>query len=78
MFDWGIMHWWPAMFLSLLFWILIIAVIVWAVKYITGHSRSTPAGRRYDDSALRILRERYARGEIDREEFESKRRDLGG
>jgi putative membrane protein len=41
--------------------------IRWLVKA-TGRSRS--------DAALAILRERYARGEIDREEFEAKRRDL--
>ena len=30
------------------------------------------------DSALEILRQRYARGEINKEEFEAKRKDLGG
>ena len=58
-----------------LFWILLIVVIVWAVKAVTG-SRNNPSERR--KSALDILRERYARGEIDKEEFEQKRKDLGG
>jgi len=30
------------------------------------------------DSALEILRQRYARGEINKEEFEGKKKDLGG
>lgn len=54
----------------LLFWAAVIFVIVWAV-------RSTDGPRRRDgDSASRILDERFARGEIDREEYEERRRIL--
>jgi uncharacterized membrane protein len=33
---------------------------------------------RRSDAAVAILRERYARGEISKEEFDAKMRDLGG
>ena len=57
-----------------LFWILLIVVIVWAVKAVIGSS-SNPSEKR--KSALDILKDRYAKGEIEREEFEQKRKDLG-
>jgi uncharacterized membrane protein len=44
------------------------------VKWLADQS-STGKGSR-DRSPLEILRERYARGEINREEYEQKRRDL--
>ncbi|MCG6870255.1 MAG: SHOCT domain-containing protein [Gammaproteobacteria bacterium] len=56
-----------------LFWILLIVLAVWAVRAMT--SNTNQAGRR-GGTALEILEERYARGEIDREEYEEKRRDL--
>lgn len=57
----------------ILWWVSIIAVIVATVKWLaTGSSGSSSR----EKTALDILKERYARGEIDREEFEQKRRDL--
>ena len=52
-------------------WVLVIAAIVAAVWWLTQYGRPTPR-----NGALDILRERYARGEISREEYESRRRDL--
>ena len=70
------MWWWmPAGMLVVgLFWILVIAAIVAAVWWVVGQRR--PGGTIPTDRALEILRERYARGEISREEFEARRRDL--
>ncbi len=59
----------------LLFWGLIIAAIVVLVRGFGGSSRGN-APRLPEKTALDILRERYARGEIDKAEFEEKRRDL--
>lgn len=59
----------------LLFWALFILGIFAFIKWLAGDagSRGAPAQK----SALQILEERYARGEIEREEFEQKKRDLG-
>ena len=60
-----------------LFWIFVILVIVALLKSLFTGTRSPPERER-DKTALDILKERYARGEIERDEFEQKRRDLGG
>ncbi|MDO8207383.1 MAG: SHOCT domain-containing protein [Gallionella sp.] len=68
-YGWG----WGGMgFGMLLFWGLLIAAIVMLVKC----SRGGGACGQRDKSALDILKERYARGEIERDEFEQKKRDL--
>jgi len=57
------------------FWALVVAGIVVVAKAMGGPGRPTS---NLDDgsSAMRILEERFARGEIDREEFEDRRNAL--
>ena len=64
-FGWGWM---------LLVLIIIISLAVWLVRVMfpQGGSTGTPT----EDDPLDIARHRYARGEIDREEFENIRREL--
>jgi len=60
----------------LLWWILIILGIVVLIKWLFGGSSRRDSGTA--DRALEILKERYARGEIGKDEFDQKRRDLSG
>lgn len=56
--------------MMIVFWAAVIYLIVWAVR-----SSATP-DLREEDSALRILDERLARGEIDGEEYRERRQVL--
>ena len=55
----------------IVFWAAIIALIIWIVKKLTSKS-----GTASSSGALDIAKERYARGEITKEEFEQIKRDL--
>ena len=59
-------------------WILVIVLVVWGVKTVMESQGSGESDRRVSRgrSALDILKERYARGEIDSGEFEEMRRKL--
>ncbi len=57
--------------LMILFWILVVVGIVALVKYTAGDGKSKSS-----KNALNILKERYAKGEIDKNEFEVRRKDL--
>jgi putative membrane protein len=64
------------MIFMLLFWVLIIAGIVLAVKWLVEQGRWGGAPASGGESAVDILKKRYARGEIGKEEFEAKKKDL--
>ena len=64
---WGVFM----MLAMLLFWGLVIAGIVLVIRWLARQG-----GGAGSDAALEILRQRYARGEINKEEFEAKKRDL--
>lgn len=60
-----------------LIWILILGVVVYVIY--VAVTRSSGGGRRPPSAANdaeEILRQRFARGDIDREEYESRLREL--
>ena len=72
-----------------LVWVLVllvglIALVIWIVKVMfpqNGHERTVPEREsdrdfQREESALEIARQRYARGEISREEFSRLKEDL--
>ena len=61
------------MIFMLLFWVGVVLLVVWGVRNL-GNTR---VERDTSNRALEILEERYARGEIDSEEFNRRRSELG-
>ncbi|HEX6268298.1 MAG TPA: SHOCT domain-containing protein [Burkholderiales bacterium] len=60
----------------LLFWVLVILGIVVLVRWLAGGPREDwPRGDA--PRALDILKARYAKGELTREQFEQMKRDIG-
>ena len=59
----------------ILWWVLLILGIIVLVKWLAGGPARDERGT--GSRALEILKERYARGEIGKEEFEQKKRDIG-
>jgi putative membrane protein len=80
MWGYGLTYSWGGMFLmllSMLFWFALLGALIWAlVRWVTrtGVSSGTPGS----PSAVEILQQRYARGEIDDATFERMRQQLLG
>lgn len=64
--NWWYMGWWGPL-LGLLWFVLLGLFLYWLVRTLVPERR---------DKALEILKERYARGEIDKETFERMKREL--
>jgi putative membrane protein len=79
---WGYSWNWGAMLLMggwMLLWLLVLGGVIWALARVLMRSSqpATPGGQA-PDRALDLLRERYARGEVDAETYESMRARLRG
>ncbi|MFQ6618306.1 MAG: SHOCT domain-containing protein [Fidelibacterota bacterium] len=75
-FDFGLG--WGGMFLGPLIWIIIIIGLVFIIKWALEQGRSSSKSDEHvvRETPLEILKKRYARGEIDKEEDEEKKRTL--
>ena len=69
--DWG----WLALLLNALFWAVIISLIIWLVVRMSRHGYWMHEAQD-SQKALDIAKERYAKGEIDHEEFEKIKKNL--
>lgn len=56
-----------------LFWILVALGVIYLIKYLVGTGKDS---ERKADRAVEILKERYAKGEISKEEYEQKKKEL--
>ncbi len=75
-YDWGMHYMWGAtgigmMLMMILFWGLIIVGLVFGIRWLVAEGRESRS-----DTALDILRQRYARGDISKEEFETRKREI--
>ncbi|MFQ6032847.1 MAG: SHOCT domain-containing protein [Candidatus Zixiibacteriota bacterium] len=68
---WGFGGWF-----MMVFWIVVIVGIVFLVKWLIQPGRTGGQAPQKEETPLDILKKRYARGEIDKEEFEQKKKDL--
>jgi len=68
------MGWFGGIFM-IVFWVAVIAGFFLLVRWVATSSRKGDWGSR-DETPLEILKKRYARGEINKEEFEERKKDL--
>lgn len=74
MSGWGMGYGFFGWLMMFLFWILIIAAVVLGVRWFIDQGKLK--GSSVEETPLDILKKRFASGEIDKDEFETMRREL--
>lgn len=75
MMDWGSGMGGFGIILNIIIWVAVIIGIVFLVRWMAGFAKQKDQATK-EDSALEILKKRYANGEISKEEFEQKKKDI--
>lgn len=71
--GWGVGDWLMMSLSMVAFWAVVIAAVVWVVRASGNDRVSASSGRSVVVSADDVLAERFARGEIDEDEFTRRR-----
>ncbi len=67
------------LFGMVLVWILLIAGSVWLIKALfSGNIKKTSENKDQEEQAIEILNKRYARGELNKDEYDVMKNDLAG
>lgn len=72
----GMMNGFGGMGLMAIVWIVFIGIIIWAIVAAVQNSTESKSQGSAAGSALDVIKKRYARGEIDKAEFNEKKKDL--
>ena len=72
--GWGGMFMGPLM--MIIFLVVTVGAVVLIVRWFGGFGHGPKAGGAHGSQAIQILEERFARGEIDKDEFDERRRIL--
>jgi putative membrane protein len=67
---------WLTLLILVLKVVIVIAIIYLAIRFLSKYLGIKSEAKVKEDSALVILRERYAKGEIETEEFRQKEKEL--
>lgn len=67
--GWGWGGWFLMTLVMVVFWALVITAVVLAIRYVSGGSDQRQRPTRESSRAEDVLAERFARGEIDEDEF---------
>ncbi len=68
--------WGGGMWFGWIFWLVIIGAIVWLVMNQSGRNKNQNQTNPHLESPLDILKNRYAKGEITKEQFDRMKQDL--
>ena len=75
--HWG--GWFPGPVMMLILFAVVAVVVIWIVRQSGGNANRRPGDHNGSPgkTPLDILKERFAKGEIDKDEFEERRKVLG-
>jgi putative membrane protein len=74
MMNWGFGMWWIMPFIMIAFWIVVIVGIISLIRWLARSERGREI--KSEETALDILKKRYAKGEISKEDFERMKKDI--